>query len=337
MASLHLLDRISGARDVAATIPDDFTLQSGQRLGARCVRGRLHGPEHGPLVVVAGGISAGRRVADAADGPGWWSWLVRDGGPVDTRRVRVLAFDWLPDTDAPELLTVTPADQARLLALLLTELGEPQVDAFIGASFGGCVGLSFAALYPEHLGRLLAISAAHRTHPGATAWRGVQRRILQLGLETGREAEAVSLARQLAMTTYRTADEFDLRFGGAGAPDQAGDPYAVCDYLIARGQAYVDQTSARRWIALSDALDRHDVAPEAVPAPLTILGFTSDQLVPVADLQDLAECAPNLDRLITAPSIFGHDAFLKEREVVSRTVETFLSPLLAPCSQEIAA
>ncbi|RZJ01622.1 MAG: homoserine O-succinyltransferase [Brevundimonas sp.] len=320
-------------RDVRVAIPADFRLASGERLAASEVVGRLHGPEHGPLVVVAGGISSGRFAAR------WWSWAVRAGGPVDLERVRVLAFDYLPGRDAA-VATLSTGDQARLLTLLLDALDEPTVDAFVGASYGGCVGLAFASLFPERIGRLVVVSAAHRAHPSATAWRGVQRRLLDFAKDCGREAEGIALARELAMTTYRSAEEFDLRFDTA-APARAGEPYPVCDYLIARGENYAEITSADRWITLSDSLDRHDIAPESIACPLTVVGFTSDRLVPVEDSRELAERAPNLRRLIEAPSIFGHDAFLKERELVGRALHDALtalsSPNARPQAQEIAA
>jgi homoserine O-acetyltransferase len=178
-------------RDVRAVIPEDFRLESGERLAAGEVIGRLHGPERGPLVVVAGGISSGRFAAR------WWSWAVRAGGPVDLNRARVLAFDPPPGKDEPGV-TITTTDQARLLVLLLDALGEPVVDAFVGASYGGCIGLAFAAAFPARIGQLVAISAAHRTHPAATAWRGVQRRLLAFARDCGREAEGVALARELS-------------------------------------------------------------------------------------------------------------------------------------------
>lgn len=320
-------------RDVRAVIPNDFRLESGQPLTATEVVGRLHGPDHGPLVVVAGGISSGRFAAR------WWSWAVRAGGPIDLNRGRVLAFDLLPGRDDPAL-TITTGDQARLLALLLDALDEPRIDTFIGASYGGCVGLAFAATFPERIGELVAISAPHRTHPAATAWRGVQRRLLAFARDCGREAEGIALARELAMTTYRTPEEFALRFAST-PPAEAGAPYPACDYLIARGADYAQATSADRWISLSDSLDRHAVAPEAVRCPLTVIGFTSDRLVPIEDLRELAAGAPNLRRLIEAPSIFGHDAFLKERELVGRALHDALSPLHLlqprPLAREIAA
>lgn len=328
MASIEHPEEIPG-RDVRASISDDFRLESGQRLAAMQVVGRLHGPDDAPLVVVSGGISSGRFVTR------WWPWAVRAGGPVDLDRVRVLAFDLLPGRADPGV-TITTADQARLLALLLDALGEPRIHAFIGASYGGCIGLAFAAAFPGRIGELAVISAAHRAHPAATAVRGVQRRLLAFARDAGREAEGIALARQLAMTTYRTADEFDLRFSQT-PPPAAGGGWPVCDYLIARGEAYADATSADRWISLSDSLDRHCVDPRAVRCPLTVVGFTSDALVPIADNRELAARAPNLRRLIEAPSIFGHDAFLKERGLVGRALHEFLTPLTAIQPDEIAA
>ncbi len=327
MASIETPEETVG-RDIRAAIPDDFRLESGQRLTATEVVGRLHGPDHAPLVVVAGGISSGRFAAR------WWPSAVKAGGPINLHHLRVLAFDLLPGREAPGV-TITTTDQARLLAVLLDALGEPRIDAFVGASYGGCIGLAFAAAFPDRIGELAVISAAHRAHPAATAWRGVQRRLLAFARDCGREAEGIALARQLAMTTYRTADEFALRFSPT-APAGAGDPFPVCDYLIAKGSAYAGATSADRWISLSDSLDRHSVDPRAVRCPLTVVGFTSDTLVPIEDLRDLAARAPNLRRLIEAPSIFGHDAFLKERERVSHALHDVLNTLSLPF-REIAA
>ncbi|MFA4894686.1 homoserine O-succinyltransferase [Brevundimonas sp.] len=329
MASTKATIEDAPGRDVHAPIPADFRLESGQRLTATHLAGRIHGFDGGPLVVVAGGISSGRFVAR------WWPWAVKAGGPVDLDRVRVLAFDLLPGREEPGV-TITTTDQARLLALLLDALDAPRIDAFVGASYGGCIGLAFAAAFPERIGELAVISAAHRAHPAATAWRGIQRRLLAFARDAGREAEGIALARELAMTTYRTADEFALRFSPA-PPAAAGDPYPVCDYLIARGADYAGATSADRWISLSDSLDRHSVNPQAVCCPLTVVGFTSDGLVPIADSRELAGRVPNLRRLVEAPSIFGHDAFLKERELIGRALHEFLSPLTALQTREIAA
>jgi len=310
-----------------------FCLSDGQALTDARLPLRRFGPEGAPVIVVLGGISSDRRVADVGDGrAAWWPRIVRPGGPVDLDRWQVLGLDLLPGRGETSTRTLTPADQARALALALDDLALPRIEALIGASYGGMVGLAFAALYPERLSRLVAISAPHRPSAAATAVRGIQRRILALGLETGRPEEAVALARELAMTTYRTPGEFTARFDDPTAPEQAGGPYAVCDYLKARGRAYVPLMSATRWISLSDSLDRHRVEPEAVTVPTTLLGFTSDQLVPISDLEGLASRLPTLSAFVRAPSLYGHDGFLKEERVVADTLTSALAePLSSSC------
>ncbi len=314
-----------------------FCLSDGQPLSDASARLRRFGPGGAPAIIVLGGISSDHRVADVGDGrAAWWPRIVRPGGPVDLDRYQVLGLDLLPGPDETDVRTLTPADQARALAAALDHLGIPQLQALIGASYGGMVGLAFAALFPQRLKQLVAISAPHRPATRATALRGIQRRILALGIETGHPEEAVALARELAMTTYRTAEELDLRFGQDAVPEAAGEPYAVCDYLKARGRAYVPRMTAERWISLSDSLDRHRVEPEAITVPTTLLGFTSDQLVPIADLDELAGQLPALRRYVRAPSLYGHDGFLKEEAVVADLITSALAEPLC-CLSELAA
>ncbi|TAJ22053.1 MAG: hypothetical protein EPO68_03845, partial [Planctomycetota bacterium] len=67
--------------------------------GERIASYELVGPSEGPVVLVHGGISSDAHVcASAADPrPGWWDALVGDGCAIDTREVRVLSLDWVPD------------------------------------------------------------------------------------------------------------------------------------------------------------------------------------------------------------------------------------------------
>ena len=46
--------------------------------------------------------------------------------------------------------------------------------------------------------------------------------------------------------------------------------------------------------------------------PTLLIGFESDQLVPIQQLEDLAERLGEWGELIALPSLFGHDGFLKE-------------------------
>ena len=304
--------------DIFVPIPADFRLESGERAPDREFRTRLYGPADAPLVIVAGGISAGR-IPYAIDGSGWWQDLAGPGRAIDIDRWRVLAFDFAPLADAE--VAITTNDQARLVDLALDALGEDRVYAFAGASYGGMIGLAHATLAPERIERLCVISAAHRPSVLGMAWRGIQRRIAALAAEAGRPEEGLALARELAMTTYRGADELETRFGRTIDDEGLSD---IDRYLIARGRAYPAAMAPKRWAALSASIDRHAVTPEAVEAPVTLIASITDRLTPLSDMRDLAERLPDLRRFAEIDSRFGHDAFLKDVDRLTPLIRSFL-------------
>lgn len=310
---------IAPARDLAVPLPDGFLTEAGDRLPDRAVKLRRYGAAGAPLVLVAGGVSSGRFVADEDDvGPGWWGQVVRAGGGVDLDRYQVLGLDFTPTTSSDVQVTLTTRDQARLIALALDGLGAAHLHAFVGASYGGMVALAFASLFPDRVERLCVISAAHRADPMTTALRGVQRRILRFAQEAGRPEEGLSLARQLAMTTYRTPEEFRARFEEE-PPAAAGELYPVCRYLVARGRSYHQVMRPERWIALSDAMDRHRVDAGSIRARTTLVAVGEDRLVPIEHMRELAAGLPN-GVLVETTSPYGHDAFLKEVDAISPVI-----------------
>ena len=87
---------------------------------------------------------------------------------------------------------------------------EGKVALVTGA--GRDIGLAFAAAHPRRVQRLVAIAGAHRPHPFASAWRALQRNVVALGQLQCDETHGLSLARQLALLSYRTPEEFAERF-----------------------------------------------------------------------------------------------------------------------------
>ena len=306
-------------RDV--TIPADWKLENGEPLGESVFRIRLYGPEAAPLIAVAGGISSGRFIWTGDDG-GWWASLVGPERAVDFARWRVLAFDFAPLNDRK--LEISPADQARLLALALDDLGEPTLHGYIGASYGGMVGLAFAERFPERIGRLCVVSAAHRPSAMGVAWRGVQRRILHLAEAAGRPEEGLALARELAMTTYRTPEEFAARFDTRLGADGLSE---VCRYLIRRGRDYVGAASPQRWASLSASIDRHSVDPSKITTPTTLVACTSDRLTPLADMAELGQSLPRLDRFVTLRFALRPRRFPERNRAVGSGSEQFFEGL----------
>src|SRR5690348_8660195 len=239
--------------------------------------------------------------------------MVGSDRAVDLARMRVLAIDWL-DADGLDAPSISSADQADALAALLDALGIVRVEAFIGASYGAMVGLAFAARHAGRLSRLVVLAGAHRPHPFATAQRAVQRGIVKLGLDNGCVDEALSLARQLALTTYRSGDEIGRRFAGGAEYRDGRFQLPVEGWLEHQGRKFVARFDAHRYLALSESIDLHDIDPKSVRVPATLIGFASDKLVPLADLCALQQRlgAPASLEVIETP--YGHDGFLKEHE-----------------------
>lgn len=279
---------------------------------------RVSGSRDKPLVVVLGGISADRFVADGE--AGWWPGLVGPGRAIDPARHRVMGIDFIAD-EAGESAPST-AEQAELLAAALDAAETPSA-SFVGASYGGMAALALAEARPERVERLAIISAPAAPHPAATAIRELQRRIVALGQASGRGGDALEIARGLAMLSYRTTAEFAERFVG-GIPD-AG-PLSVSQpgaYLRARGEAYRKVMSPGRFLSLSASIDRHRVDPAAIPAPALLIGATSDQIVPPEQMRALAEAMPDA-RLHLLDCLHGHDMFLKRAEEIGALVRPFL-------------
>jgi len=302
------------------SFPDSFPLYFGGELRDVRVAWRLAGAADAPVVLVLGGISAGRAVFSTNSAPGWWREVVGPGLALDAHRFRILGIDFLGgsgDTTGPragqsDFPSISAFDQARLVTHLLTELKLTKLHAIVGASYGGMVALAFAEKYPHLVERIVVISAAHRPHPLASAWRSVQRATVRALAARGAGSEGLKLARALAMTTYRGVQEFKDRFDGEPIKTAQGFRLPVEDYLYARGQTYAENYVPESFVCLSESIDLHRVAPEKICVPVTLLAVREDQLVPLADIQALERQLAGPKQLIEISSPYGHDAFLKE-------------------------
>jgi len=315
-------------------LPTRFPLQHGGELVGGALAYERQGPPDAPLVVVLGGISAGRHVSAHAAAPakGFWDGLVGPEAAIDTRRCQVLAFDWLGGagcSTAPAAGEAFPfvaaEDQARALWHLVAALGLDRVHALVGSSYGGMVALHAAARQPQRVQRLVAIAAAHRSHPQASAWRKVQRDVVELGRRAGAERQALAVARALALCTYRTPGELLERFGSAPELRDGDVAHPVHDWLAARGTAFAEHWSAEQFLCLNRSIDAHTVDPRSVAVPTWLLAFVGDQLVPPSEVRELAMLLPELRAHREVRSRYGHDAFLKEPRLVGAFLREVLS------------
>ena len=282
----------------------------------------LVGPADAPLLIVAGGISAGRHVvaSDGASEPGWWQ-----AQAAAFARHRLLAIDWLGADGAIDL-PIDPADQADAIVWVLGELGVSRAAAFIGASYGAMVGMHVAVRHSGRIGALLAISAPDRPHPYASACRALQRHAVGLGETHGNPAAGVALARAMAMLTYRTPEEFGERFAADPEVHSHRVRVAAEPYLEAQGARHCQRMSAQAYRRLSESIDLHRVDPTEISCPLALVAVDTDALVPAEDMRTVAAKIPG-SAFHLIRSRFGHDAFLKEERQVAAIITDFLDSL----------
>lgn len=276
---------------------------------------------HGdPVVIVLGGISAGRDLA------GWWSAQCSPGKALDPRHHRLVSIDWLGGADAstgPADAGAFPAidskDQAHALLALLNHLGIAQVAAIVGASYGACVGQHLAALLGSRAECLVSIGAGHRASPWALALRTLQRAgIVAADGPTARRA-ALERARQIAVLGYRTPQELERRFGDVDGQD------GVLGWLGAHGRRFAERFSAEAFLCLSASLDAHHCAPSSIRIPTVVVAFEGDLIAPPELLERFAGCIAATAQCVRLASEFGHDAFLKDARAVASVLRCTLA------------
>ena len=310
----------AGVRAAVPARRGDVTLPLALRhAGTRTVtlRYEVLGHEDLPAVFVTGGISAHRHVgsSEAFGEAGWWETQTGAGRAFDPSQHCIVGIDWL-GSDGTLDAVIDPADQADAVAAVLDALRIERLRAFVGCSYGAMVGLQFAARHAGRVNHLVAISGAHRAHPFSSAWRALQRRAVALGALQCDEAHGLALARQLAILSYRTPEEFAERFDAAKIVD-GRVRVAAEDYLDYCGTQYTARTSPVAFQRLSESIDLQSVEPENIRTSTTVVAVEEDRLVPVEDSLALAQRLRGATRVEVLRSLYGHDAFLKEEAAIA--------------------
>ncbi len=322
-----------------------FELADGSVIPELTVAYRHDGPPpgKGPQVVVVHALTGS---ADAAGD--WWEPLIGPGRALDTDRIGVICANLLggrygttgpisldPSTGRPYGATfpaVSTRDQARAQWRLLDELGVGRLDLVLGGSLGGMVALEVALARPEAVREVMPIAAPAATGPMAIAWNHIQVELIErLGLD------GLSLARQLAMTTYRSESDFEERFGRAMEDD--GRP-SIVSYLDHQGRKLIDRFDAATYRVLAGAMDRHDIGADrggieaafgvlaGAGVTVTGIGIEDDILYGPRQIRALVDAgvrAGTKARYREIRSTKGHDAFLVEWDQLSALLREALA------------
>jgi homoserine O-acetyltransferase/O-succinyltransferase len=295
--------------------------------------------------------------------PGWWDGIAGPGAPIDTDRWCAVATNVLggcrgstgPSSTAPDgkpwgsrFPLISMRDQVEADVATLAALGITEVAAVVGGSMGGARALEWIVGHPERVGAGLLLAVGARATADQIGTQCTQIAAIKADpnwqggdyYRTGRSPDAgLHIARRFAHLTYRGEVELDTRFanraqdGEDPADPVAGGRYAVQSYLEHQGGKLVSRFDAGSYVALTEALSRHDVGQDrggvaaalrGCPVPVVVAGITSDRLYPLRLQEELAELLPGCRELQIVESIYGHDGFLVESEAVGELVRQTL-------------
>jgi homoserine O-acetyltransferase/O-succinyltransferase len=358
------------ARQYAA-LPDPFPMWRGGVLrGARIAYetwGTLNSARDNALLLFTGLSPPAHAAASPKDpSEGWWEGMVGPKLAIDSERFFVICVNSLgscfgstgpasidPATQQPyrtNFPDLSIEDIARAGYETVRSLGITRLDTVMGPSLGGMVVLAYAALFPQAARRLVCISGTAAAAPFAIALRSIQRELITSDpawagghYPAARPpANGQRLARKLGMLTYRSADEWQQRFGRQPirADMEPGDPFrsefAVQGYLETLAQRFVTAFDANCYLYISRSMDRFELAAHGDPVTLLrraglaqalVIGVRRDLLFSVNEQQQVAEfleAAGVRTRFEALSCIEGHDSFLVDLETFGREIGAFL-------------
>lgn len=292
--------------------------------------------------------------------PGWWDGLIGPNAPLDTERFFVVATNVLggcmgstgPSSIADDgrpygsrFPRLTIRDQVRAESLVADALGIDRFAAVIGGSMGGMRALEWAVGYPERVARLVVLASTAEASADQIAWAAPQLAAIRLdphfrggdyyGGET--PTQGLSVARQIAHTTYRSAAELCDRFGRDAQPGEdvaAGGRYAVESYLEYHGRKLVKRFDPNSYVVLTEAMNSHDVgrdrggveaALQRVSAATTVASVESDRLYLPSESDRIAAGVVGSGPQTLIRSAYGHDGFLVEADQVAAIIRSALA------------
>lgn len=291
----------------------------------------------------------------------WWNGLVGEGKLLDTRQYFIVCANVLgsaygstsalsmnPLTGEPyyqDFPLITIRDVVGSLDLLRQHLGLTRIRMLVGGSLGGQQALEWAIQQPDLFKQLILIATNARMSPWGIAFNESQRMAIEAD-QTWQERRAdaglqgMKAARATALLSYRSAVMYEFT---QAREESALEHFRASSYQRYQGEKIAKRFNAFSYYTLSQMMDSHDVgrnrggamsALNQIKAQTLIIGIQSDVLFPVEEQRFLARYIPNAE-LTEIDSLYGHDGFLVENELMTKTIRTWeLSNQLGALEEE---
>jgi homoserine O-acetyltransferase len=365
-------------------LPSPFAMKRGGTLHGARIAYETWGVANAALdnaILILTGLSPDAHAAANAGNPepGWWEAMLGPGKPIDTDRWFVVCVNSLGSCkgstgpasvdagtgapyrlDFPELSLEDVADAAFHV---VRALGIERLACVIGNSMGGMSALAYLLRHPGSARAHINISGAAHALPFSIAIRSLQREAIRLDPQWNNgdyddahyPESGMRMARKLGVITYRSALEWDGRFGRVRLDsdrrddeDPFGLEFQVESYLEAHARRFVRNFDPNCYLYLSRSMDWFDLA-EYCSTPCgdrggdvrqalarirvdkaLAIGVSTDILFPLQQQEQIADGlrAGGADAtFLPLESPQGHDAFLVDFARFGPAVGDFLASM----------
>jgi homoserine O-acetyltransferase len=279
----------------------------------------------------------------------WWASLfLENGGFIDLNKHVVVCANLLgscygstgpdsinPETGEPygnEFPAINNRDAVRAFIELRIALNISKIHYLIGGSLGGQQALEWSILEPKIIENQILVASNAKHSAWGIAFNELQRQAIELGengTDTGKQ-KALSLARSIAMLSYRSYADFENSQNGKAKNGE----WKVSSYLKYQGNKFNGRFSMNSYKTLSKMMDGHNIAEgqgcnlketlASIKAKTLCIGIASDNLFPLEEQKFMSKHIPDAQlEIIESPK--GHDAFLIEGHLISKFIKKHLS------------
>ncbi len=247
---------------------------------------------------------------------------------------------------------ITVHDQVVCQKALIDYLGIAKLLAVSGGSMGGMQALEWAVSFPDAVESVIPIATTYRLSAQSIAFNEVGRQAIfaDPNWNGGHYYDGpapdlgLALARMIAHITYLSETSMHQKFG---RELQHREKYAynfetefqVESYLHHQGRKFTQRFDANTYLYITKAMDYFDMTDgfpslraslKRARAKFLLIAFSSDWLFPPHDMKEIASALRSNGADVTylvIQSDYGHDAFLKETEGITRVMQPFLGYL----------
>jgi homoserine O-acetyltransferase len=274
--------------------PDEFVLESGEKLGPITVAYETYGAlnqDKSNAILILHAFSGDAHAAGYHEGdtkPGWWEEMIGTGKAFDTDKYFVICSNVLggckgstgpasinPNTAKPyglDFPLITIGDMVNCQKRLVEHLGIQKLLSVAGGSMGGMQVLAWLTMYPEKLRSAIPIATALKHSPQQIAFNEVGRQAIMAdpNWNAGHyydgpvPARGLAVARMVGHITYMSDQSMAEKFGrqkkNNGHSPKFTPDFEVEGYLSYRGDSFVKRFDANSYLYISKAMDNFDAS-----------------------------------------------------------------------------